>query len=64
MMQNICKVCNLIYEGGKCPNCGRQEYTEEIKGKLVILDPENSEVAKKLKITKKYSLPFFCSKMV
>lgn len=52
-IEKACKKCNLIYEGDKCPNCGSQEYNEEIKGRLVILDPENSEVAKNIKINKK-----------
>jgi DNA-directed RNA polymerase subunit E" len=43
----------MIYEGERCPGCGNQEYSEEIKGRIVILDPENSEIAKKLKINKK-----------
>ncbi len=30
-----------------------QEYSEEIKGRVVIFDSENSEVAKNAKITKK-----------
>ena len=51
--QKACKICSLIYEGDKCPNCGSQEYSEEIKGKLVIFDPEKSEIAKNVKITKK-----------
>lgn len=48
-----CKICSLIYEGDKCTNCGSQEHTTEIKGKLVIFDAENSEIAKNTKITKK-----------
>ncbi|MFH1431320.1 MAG: transcription elongation factor subunit Spt4 [Nanoarchaeota archaeon] len=51
--QKACKNCAAIYEGDKCPQCGSQEYTEEIKGKMVILDSEKSEIAKKVKITKK-----------
>lgn len=52
-VQKVCKICNLIYEGDKCPNCGSQEYAEEIKGKLIVFDPEKSEVARNVKITKK-----------
>lgn len=55
MAEKACKKCGMIYEGDKCPNCGSQEYTEEIKGRVVILDPENSEIAKNIKITKKGS---------
>jgi len=51
--EKACKNCNLIYEGDKCPNCGSQEYTEEIKGKIMIFNSENSEIAKKLGIKQK-----------
>ena len=51
--EKACKHCNMIYEGDKCPGCGCQEYTEEIKGKLIIIDPENSEIAKNIKISQK-----------
>jgi len=53
MSEKACKQCNMIYEGDKCPGCGNQEYNEEIKGRLIIFDAENSEVAKNTKITKK-----------
>ena len=46
--RKVCKDCKLIYEGDKCPNCGSQEYTEEIKGKVAVLDPEKSLLAKKM----------------
>lgn len=52
-MEKACKKCNMIYEGEKCPGCGNQEYNEEIKGRLIIFDAENSELAKNLKIGKK-----------
>ena len=55
MAQKACKNCNMIYEGERCPNCNSQEYNEEIKGKFIIISPENSEIAKKLKIEKKGS---------
>lgn len=53
MTKKVCKKCNLIYERDKCPNCGSQEYAEEIKGRIMIIDPEKSEIAKNLKISKK-----------
>ncbi len=49
-----CKVCNRIYETGeKCPECGSKENTEAFKGRIVILNPEESEIAQKLNIKKK-----------
>ena len=49
--QKACKICNKIYEeGNKCPNCGSKEFTESFKGRVVIINPEKSEIAQKLNI--------------
>lgn len=53
MSRRACKICKKIYEGDKCPECGSQEHTDDFKGRIMILDAENSEVAKKIKINKK-----------
>ena len=49
-----CKICSTIFEvGEKCPNCGSKEYTETFKGRIVVLDPEKSEIAKNLNLKEK-----------
>jgi len=49
-----CKVCNTIYdEGDKCPKCGSRESTDSFKGRVVIINPEKSEIAKKLDFKEK-----------
>jgi len=48
--EKACKICNKIYEGEKCPRCEAKESTETIKGKIIVLDPEKSEIAQKLNI--------------
>ncbi len=48
-----CKICNKIYEGDKCPNCDSKESTDSFKGRVVVLNPEKSEIAKKLNIKSK-----------
>ncbi|MFH1307682.1 MAG: transcription elongation factor subunit Spt4 [archaeon] len=53
MAQKACKICKLIYEGDKCPNCGSTESTSDFKGKVMIFDPENSVLAKNLKVKNK-----------
>jgi DNA-directed RNA polymerase subunit E" len=53
MKIRACKKCSTLYERDKCPKCGANEYTESWKGKVVIMDPEKSEVAQKLKIKEK-----------
>ena len=46
--QKACKICNTIYEGEKCTKCESKESTEGFKGRIVVLNPEKSEIAKKL----------------
>ena len=42
----------MVYEGSECPNCGSRESTDSFKGKVIIINPEKSEIAGKLKIKK------------
>ena len=51
-MKKACKKCKMIYEGDKCPGCGSSEFVDNFKGRVVILKPEESEIAKKVNITK------------
>ncbi len=53
--QKACKICKVIFEGSKCPKCDSKEYTDNFKGKIIVLNPEKSEIANKLKITEKGS---------
>ncbi|MEM3091917.1 MAG: transcription elongation factor subunit Spt4 [Candidatus Pacearchaeota archaeon] len=46
--QKACKICNTIYEGDSCPKCNSKEFTESFKGRIVVLNPEKSEIAQKL----------------
>lgn len=49
-----CKLCNTIIESGdKCPKCESKELTEGHKGRIVVLNPEKSEIAQKLNIKDK-----------
>ncbi len=49
-----CKICSAIYESGeKCPKCDSKESTEGFKGRIQVLNPEKSEIAKKLNIKEK-----------
>lgn len=52
-VEKACKKCRKVFEGTKCPDCGSEEFTDSFKGKVVILKPEESEIAKNLKITGK-----------
>ena len=51
--EKACKKCKRVFEGTKCPDCGSEEFTDSFKGKVVVLKPEESEIAKNLKLGKK-----------
>ena len=49
--EKACKICNKIYESkDKCPACGAKESTDTFKGRIIIMNPEKSEISQKLKI--------------
>jgi transcription elongation factor SPT4 len=49
-----CKLCKTIVEDGeKCLNCGSKELTEGFKGRIVVLNPEKSELAQKVGLKEK-----------
>ncbi len=50
--EKACKNCKLIYEGDKCPHCDKKDTSDTFKGKVEIVNPEKSELAKELKVSK------------
>jgi len=54
MKQKACKICNTIFESGeKCPKCNSKEFTDGFKGRIVVINPEKSEIANKLNLKEK-----------
>lgn len=51
-MKKVCKKCKLFVKENTCPQCGGEAFTETWKGRIKVLKPEESEIAKKLSITK------------
>ena len=51
--EKACKNCKTIYSGAKCPKCGSEEASENYKGKVLVINAEESEIAKKLKFKEK-----------
>jgi len=51
--EKACKNCKRIYDGDLCPNCERKDTSDTFKGKIEIIVPEKSELAKELKVNKK-----------
>lgn len=57
--EKACRDCRrIIDEGNSCPACGGNAFTEFWRGYVSILDPEKSEIAKKMGIKQpgKYAL--------
>ena len=51
-MKKACNACHRITEESNCPGCGGTDLSNRWTGMAIIIDPENSEVAKRLEITK------------
>jgi DNA-directed RNA polymerase subunit E" len=54
----ICRECHRVVEGEACTICGSTNLSTDWTGYLVIIDPENSEIAKRMniKIPGRYAL--------
>lgn len=51
--KRVCKKCKVFVEEDKCPICQGTQFITSWKGRVVILDPEQSEIAKKMSIKNK-----------
>lgn len=49
-MKKACKKCKRLLSGDKCPVCKTSKLTKDWKGRIFIVDPEKSELAKKIGI--------------
>ncbi|MBT3691188.1 DNA-directed RNA polymerase subunit E'' [Candidatus Woesearchaeota archaeon] len=50
MAKKACKTCKILVEGNKCPLCQGNQFSESLKGKIIVLNAEKSEIAKKIGI--------------
>lgn len=48
--QRVCRECRSFVDGDKCPVCGSEDLGHTWAGIAVIIDPEKSEVAKKMDV--------------
>ncbi len=46
----VCRDCHRVVEGEACSVCGTSNISTDWTGYLVIIDPESSEIAKKMNI--------------
>jgi len=51
MKRKVCKDCRMFVDGVVCPNCKGNQFTINWQGRLHVMDPEKSDIAKRLKIT-------------
>lgn len=50
MARKVCKKCKLFVQGSECPICKGKNFSENWKGRIVVLDAEHSEIAKEIGI--------------
>lgn len=53
MKEKACPDCHLIFVGSVCPNCKARSLSDDFSGLVIILDPEESVVARAMKIKRK-----------
>lgn len=50
MSEKACKNCRFVSNGPVCPNCKSNNLSDDWSGLVIIIDPTNSDVAKKMGI--------------
>ena len=48
--KKVCKKCKLFVDGSECPICKGNKFTQNWQGRIFILDPNKSDIAKKIGI--------------
>ncbi|MBN2111369.1 MAG: DNA-directed RNA polymerase, subunit E'' [Methanosarcinaceae archaeon] len=58
MSEQVCRECHRVISGQTCPVCGSSNLSSDWSGMVIIIDPELSEIAKKIdvKVADKYAL--------
>lgn len=52
-MRKVCRKCKIFVKGSVCPICKSSNFSDNWKGRITVLDPNKSEIAKKVGITNK-----------
>jgi DNA-directed RNA polymerase subunit E" len=53
MSEKACVNCHFITKENVCPKCRSTSFSEDFGGVVIVFDPENSAVAKAMKIKDK-----------
>lgn len=48
MSRKICKNCKLFVTKDTCPLCKGHQFSDSFKGRVFIMNPEKSQVAKNM----------------
>ncbi|UCD21261.1 MAG: DNA-directed RNA polymerase subunit E'' [archaeon] len=51
--EKVCKKCQIMVSGDKCLLCNGNQLVENWRGKVIIFNPEKSEIAQHLKFKQK-----------
>jgi DNA-directed RNA polymerase subunit E" len=46
--KKACKSCKMLVSGNECPVCKSADLSTSWKGRMVVIDPNKSEIAKKV----------------
>ncbi|MBI2671231.1 DNA-directed RNA polymerase subunit E'' [Candidatus Woesearchaeota archaeon] len=57
-MKKVCRKCRIFVTGNECPICKGNDFSESWKGRIYIINPEKSEIAKKtdIKVKGEYAI--------
>jgi DNA-directed RNA polymerase subunit E" len=53
MVEKACRNCRLICEQKVCPKCKSTDLSDDFSGRVVILDTEQSAIAKLMNVKEK-----------
>ncbi|MBU0953152.1 MAG: DNA-directed RNA polymerase subunit E'' [Nanoarchaeota archaeon] len=46
----VCRSCKVFVKGDMCPLCNQANFSRSWKGVIIVVDPNESEIAKLLEI--------------
>ena len=52
MSPRACRTCKIIIDENVCPVCKGTDLSDDYSGLLIVIDPETSQLAKKIEIEK------------
>ncbi len=53
MKKKACKKCKILVTRDECPICKGRQFSDNWQGRIIVLDPQKSDIAKKININMK-----------